>query len=161
MGSSFHCPADRQPFMAIPEKWGRGKREKVSGVQGSLDPGRPVCGRGKGWQEEVWQRPGLEVPETALIVQSFVRAPAGFAPGAPEKLLLLGCLWVQLSQLLILHQLWEWRACLAPSRGSFPPGSHFPTEQEGSQNCTSQNTHRIVMITNSLFCLQEKVGQNY
>lgn len=79
-----------QSFTAIQKKWIRGKSEKVSGVQGSLDTGRPVRRRGRGWQKEVLQRPSLKIPETALMVQHFVSALAVFAPGAPEKLLLLG-----------------------------------------------------------------------
>lgn len=38
---------DRQPFMAIQEKWIRGKKERVSVVQGSLGPGRLGWGRGR------------------------------------------------------------------------------------------------------------------
>lgn len=148
MESSFHCPVDRQPFMAVQEKYTRGKREKVSEVQGSLGLGRHVCGRCRGWQEETWQRPGLEVPERALIAQHFVSSPADFALGAPGQLLLLGSLWAQLSQLLIFHKLEEERVRPAPSIGSFASG--FSIVQEASQLVI----HRIVKIMNSISCLQ-------
>lgn len=36
-------------------------------------------------KERCCKDPGPEIPETALIVQRFVRALAGFALGAPEK----------------------------------------------------------------------------
>lgn len=45
----------------------------------------PVYTRERQRPGEVLQRPSPEIPETALIVQRFVRALAGFAPGAPEK----------------------------------------------------------------------------
>lgn len=68
---SFHCPADRQPFMAIQEKWIRGKKEEVSVVQGSLDPSRPVCGRDRAGKKRFPQT-GLGVPEKAPTVQHFI-----------------------------------------------------------------------------------------
>lgn len=77
--SSFHCPVDRQPFMATQEKWIIGKKEKVSVVQD-----RPVSGRDRAGKK----RFTLEVPEKAPTVR------AGFALGVPEKSLLLGPLWV-------------------------------------------------------------------
>lgn len=149
-GSSFHRSVDRQPFMGVQERYARGKRENVSEVQGSMGLGSYVYGRCRGWQDEVWQRPGLEVPERALIVQHFVSSPADFALGAPEQLLLLGSLRVQLSQLLIFHKLGEERACPAASMGSFASGF-----------LTVYKRHRIVKITNSISCLQQKVAQNY
>lgn len=82
MRSSLCCPLDRQSSVSVQEKWIRRQRDKVSGIQGSLDP---VYTRERQRPGEVLQRPSPEIPETALIVQRFVRALAGFAPGAPEK----------------------------------------------------------------------------
>lgn len=111
-------------------------------------------------EEQILARRGVaetwpEVSEKTHIVQHFVSVLADSALGTPKKWLLLASLWEQLSQLLTHHQLWEWRACPAPSitlsfRFAFPHG-------EGGLSVI----HKTIKTTDSLSHLQQKAAQNY
>lgn len=152
MGSSFHCPVDRQPFLAIQEKWIRGKREKVSGVQCSVDPGRPVCGKGRGWQGEVRQGPGLEVPNCTAFCQ-FTRR---LCLGCVREITVAGIIMLEIISVINTPPTVGGVGVSSPIHGLFCFRFSFPHSAGGLSVI-----YRTLKTTNSISCLQQKVAQNY
>lgn len=130
MGSSFHCPLDIQPFMAIHKRWIRGKRGKVSTISGQFGPRKSWKGQRltrRGVVAKTWPRSPRKGPNCT----TFCQFTSPLCPGYTRAITVAGTIMGAIIPVINTPPTVGGRACPAPSMGFFASG--FTTLQEASQ----------------------------
>ena len=153
MRSSLCCPLDRQSSVSVQEKWIRGQRDKVSGVQGSLDP---VYTRERQRLRRGVAKTQPRAPRDSPHCAGFCQGTSRFCPGCPREMTVAGMIMGAIIPVINTPLTVGVEGVFSPIHGLFRFRFPLPRKAGGLSMI-----HRTVKITNSTSYPQQKVSQNY
>ena len=152
-GALFPLPCGQT---ALHEKRIRGKSEKVSGVQGSSNPGRPVRGRGKRLARRGLAKAWPGGPREGRDCAASCLSTSRLCPGCAREIAVARMMMDAIIPVINTPPTAGAEGVASPIHGRFCFRFSFPHRAGGLSVI-----HRIVKITNSSSRPQRKAAQTY